>query len=53
MDEAKTREVDVSLQGLAMNLMKLAINGWEECCAAIGLTLRYSLCFVVATYELT
>ena len=53
MDEAKTREIDISLQGLAMNLMKLAINGWEECCAAIGLTLRYSPCLVVAAHRLT
>jgi hypothetical protein len=53
MDEAKARELDVSLQGLAMNLMKLAVNGWEECCAAIGLTLRYSSCLVLPTHELT
>jgi hypothetical protein len=41
MDEVKSRELDVALQALAMNLMQLAVNGWEECCAAIGLTLRY------------
>jgi hypothetical protein len=41
MDEAKSRALDTSLQALAMNLMQLAVNGWEECCAAIGLTLRY------------
>jgi hypothetical protein len=42
MDEAKSIELDTSLQALAMNLMQLAVNGWEECCAAIGLTLRYA-----------
>jgi hypothetical protein len=43
MDEAKSRELDASLQALAMSLMQLAVNGWEECCAAIGLALRYGL----------
>ncbi len=41
MDEGKSRALDTSLQALAMHLMQLAVNGWEECCASIGLTLRY------------
>lgn len=31
---------DMSLQGLAMGLMQQATNGWEECCAAIGVCFR-------------
>jgi hypothetical protein len=48
MDEAKSRELDASLQTLAMSLMQLAVNGWEECCAAIGLALRYAPIQVMA-----
>lgn len=41
MNEAKSRVLDKSLQDLAVVLFQRAINGWEECCAAIGLNLRY------------
>ena len=40
MDEDKAKALDGSLQALAMVLLKQAVNGWEECCAAIGLCLR-------------
>jgi hypothetical protein len=40
MDERKSRVLDGSLQQLAMVLLQQAVNGWEECCAAIGLCLR-------------
>jgi hypothetical protein len=41
IDERKSRVLDVSLHQLAMILLQQATNGWEECCAAIGLCLRY------------
>ena len=41
MDEEQTRTLDKALQEQAMVLMQFAVNGWEECCAAIGLCLRY------------
>jgi hypothetical protein len=31
---------DMSLRDLAMKLMQQATNGWEECCAAIGICFR-------------
>jgi len=33
--------LDTSLQTLAMALLKQATNGWEECCAAIGICFRW------------
>jgi hypothetical protein len=42
MDQQKAQVVDKELQQLAMVLLQQAVNGWEECCAAIGLCLRYS-----------
>lgn len=33
--------LDDSLQRLAMSLLYQAINGWEECCGAIGVCFRY------------
>lgn len=32
--------LDMDLQKLALSLFKQATNGWEECCAAIGLCFR-------------
>lgn len=32
--------LDMDLQNLALSLFKQATNGWEECCAAIGLCFR-------------
>jgi hypothetical protein len=32
--------LDMDLQKLALSLLKQATNGWEECCAAIGLCFR-------------
>lgn len=40
MDEEKVTTLDKELQTLAMVLVQQAVNGWEECCAAIGLCLR-------------
>lgn len=40
MNEARCRELDDCLRRLAVVLFQRAINGWEECCAAIGLCLR-------------
>jgi hypothetical protein len=40
MNEIKSRALDDSLRKLADVLFQRAINGWEECCAAIGLCLR-------------
>jgi hypothetical protein len=40
IDVAKAQELDEQLRGLAMILMQQAVNGWDECCAAIGLCLR-------------
>jgi hypothetical protein len=42
MDEEKSQKLDTSLQELAMTLLQQAVNGWEECCGAIGLCLRYA-----------
>ncbi|KAF8848991.1 hypothetical protein BDZ45DRAFT_753246 [Acephala macrosclerotiorum] len=39
MNEEKSRALDSSLRVLAGSLFQRAINGWEECCAAIGLCL--------------
>jgi len=41
IDQEKSRPIDEQLQKLAMILLQQAVNGWEECCAAIGLNLRY------------
>ena len=41
MDQQKSQVVDRELQELGMVLLRQAVNGWEECCAAIGLCLRY------------
>lgn len=40
VDEVRSRVLDQNLQKLAVVLFQRAINGWEECCAAIGLCLR-------------
>jgi hypothetical protein len=40
MNLTKSQRLDTSLQELAMSLLQEAINGWEECCGAIGLCLR-------------
>lgn len=40
MNETKSKALDDSLRDLAGVLFQRAINGWEECCAAIGLCLR-------------
>ena len=41
MDFEKARALDHAMQSFAMVLVQQAINGWEECCAAIGLCLRF------------
>ncbi len=41
MDLGKARALDHAMQSFAMVLVQQAINGWEECCAAIGLVLRF------------
>jgi hypothetical protein len=41
IDQKGSQDLDMSLQELAMKLLQEALNGWEECCAAIGLCLRY------------
>lgn len=53
MDEQKSRKIDTSLQELAMILLQQAVNGWEECCAAIGLCLRYLIFFRLKVSSLT
>jgi hypothetical protein len=35
-----SRFLDSELQKLAMALLQEAINGWEQCCAAIGICFR-------------
>jgi hypothetical protein len=40
IDELKSAALDKSLQQLLMALLHQATNGWEECCAAIGLCFR-------------
>ncbi len=40
MHETRSRALDKNLQDLAVILFQRAINGWEECCAAIGLCLK-------------
>lgn len=40
MNSDKARALDHAMQSFAMVLVQQAINGWEECCAAIGLILR-------------
>lgn len=42
-DKSMWVSIDEALQALAMSLLQQAINGWEECCAAIGICLRYML----------
>lgn len=37
MDADKCNTLDGSLRALGMKLLKAAVGGWEECCAAIGL----------------
>jgi hypothetical protein len=37
----QSNSLDDSLQRLAMSLLYQAVNGWEECCGAIGLCFRY------------
>ncbi|TAQ90820.1 hypothetical protein B7494_g878 [Chlorociboria aeruginascens] len=37
VDENEVATLDSSLQDLGMDLVRYAVNGWEECCAAIGL----------------
>jgi hypothetical protein len=32
--------LDQSLQAVAMRLLQQAVNGWDECCAAIGICFR-------------
>jgi hypothetical protein len=39
------QSLDDSLQILAMSLLYQAVNGWEECCGAIGICLRYALSY--------
>src|SRR6187402_1330752 len=41
MDLGKAQDLDSAMQSFGMTLVQQAINGWEECCAAIGLCLRY------------
>ena len=36
----QSKSVDDSLQNLAMSLLYQAVNGWEECCGAIGVCFR-------------
>jgi hypothetical protein len=43
IDVAKAQELDGQLRALGMLLMQQAVNGWDECCAAIGLCLRQVL----------
>lgn len=33
-------KLDKALQSIAMDLLQKATNGWEECCAAIGICFR-------------
>lgn len=43
ISEQQSRSLDHSLQELAMSLLQQATNGWDECCAAIGICFRYFL----------
>lgn len=36
----QSNSLDDSLQKLAMSLVYQAVNGWEECCGAIGICFR-------------
>jgi hypothetical protein len=40
IDKNRSNNLDKSLHILAMSLFQQSVNGWEECCAAIGLCLR-------------
>lgn len=52
IDGEEAYNLNEALQKLALSLMHLALHGWEECCAAIGLCFRLqflSLLFPNAT----
>lgn len=50
MNQRQSQKLDASLQELAMTLLQQAVNGWEECCAAIGLCLG---CVLVPSLQYT
>ena len=41
----QSQSLDDSLQRLAMSLLNQALNGWEECCGAIGVCFRSVISF--------
>jgi hypothetical protein len=47
----QSQSLDGSLQRLAMSLLYQAVNGWEECCGAIGICFRYLLPSIVIKVE--
>ncbi|KAH6719631.1 hypothetical protein BKA61DRAFT_569336 [Leptodontidium sp. MPI-SDFR-AT-0119] len=52
MDFGKARALDHAMQSFAMVLVQQAINGWEECCAAIGLCLSAMVLLHEKTWNL-
>lgn len=40
INRTNSNALDESLQKLAMSLLQQAVNGWEECCGAIGVCFR-------------
>ncbi|KAL2074645.1 hypothetical protein VTL71DRAFT_8424 [Oculimacula yallundae] len=52
MDFEKARALDHAMQSFAMVLVQQAINGWEECCAAIGLCLSAMVLLHEKTWNL-
>lgn len=42
-EDKESKFLDGELQKLAMSLLQQATNGWEECCAAIGICFRYDI----------
>ncbi|KAK2630098.1 hypothetical protein QTJ16_000918 [Diplocarpon rosae] len=52
VDFEKSRALDHAMQSFAMVLVQQAINGWEECCAAIGLCLSAMILLHEKTWNL-